>query len=90
MIGSYRVGGAIGKGSYAIVRLVKSWKGGIFAMKIYNHSKISDKNQKKNIQNQIKVMEQIDHPNIIKYYETVHTVESINIVMELVENNSLN
>lgn len=34
-------------------------------------------------------MERISHPNIIKYYETIHTAESINIVMELVENNSL-
>lgn len=34
-------------------------------------------------------MEQISHPNIIKYYETIYAAESINIIMELVENNSL-
>lgn len=34
-------------------------------------------------------MELIDHPNIIKYYETIYMADSINIVMELVENNSL-
>ena len=34
-------------------------------------------------------MEKISHPNIVKYYEMVDTPDSINIVMELVENNSL-
>jgi serine/threonine protein kinase len=34
-------------------------------------------------------MEAINHPNIIKYYETIYTPDSINIIMELVENNSL-
>ena len=51
MIGSYRLGGMIGKGSYAIVRLVKSWKGGVYAMKMYNKSKIQDSSQLKNIKN---------------------------------------
>ena len=45
------MGGVIGKGSYATVRLVKSWKGGIFAMKIYDKAKLADSNFKKNIEN---------------------------------------
>ena len=50
------MGGVIGKGSYASVRLVKSWKGGVYAMKIYDKSKISDPSHTNNIQNEIKVM----------------------------------
>lgn len=68
MIGTYRIGGVIGKGSYASVRLVKSWKGGVYAMKIYDKSKISDPSHMNNIRNEIQVMEAISHPNIIKYH----------------------
>jgi len=75
------VGGVIGKGSYASVRLVKSWKGGAFAMKIYDKSKTSDPSHMNNIRNEILVMEHIDHPNIIKYHETIYTADSINIIM---------
>ena len=74
----------IGKGSYASVRLVKSWKGGVFAMKIYDKSKLPDPSHMQNICNEIMVMESVSHPNIIKFYETIYTPESINIIMELV------
>lgn len=80
-MGTYKVGGVIGKGSYATVRMVKGWKGGIFAMKIYDKSRITDPSHMSNIQSEIQMMEQISHPNIIKYYETIYTPESINIVM---------
>lgn len=43
------MGGVIGKGSYASVRLVKSWKGGVFAMKMYDKSKLADPSHMKNI-----------------------------------------
>lgn len=56
LVGSYRVGGVIGKGSYASVRLVKSWKGGVYAMKMYDKSKIGDPSHMKNIHSQIQVM----------------------------------
>ncbi len=35
MVGAYRLGAVIGKGSGAVVRMVKNWKGGVFAMKTY-------------------------------------------------------
>ena len=35
------------------------------------------------------MLESISHPNIIRYYETVYTSETVNIVTEVVENNSL-
>ena len=75
------MGGIIGKGSYASVRLVKSWKGGVFAMKIYDKNRMSDISHMNNIRSEIHVMEQVDHPNIIKYYETIYMNDSINIVM---------
>lgn len=58
-------------------------------MKIYDKTKISDPSHMNNIRNEIQVMQAISHPNIIKYYQTVYTADSINIIMELVENNSL-
>lgn len=35
------MGGVVGKGTYASVRMVKGWKGGTYAMKIYDKSKIN-------------------------------------------------
>ncbi len=48
-MGTYRVGGVIGKGAYASVRPVKNWKGGVYAMKIYEKSKLQDPSQMSNI-----------------------------------------
>ena len=83
------MGGVIGKGTYASVRLVKSWKGGVYAMKIYDKARMNEISHMNNVRNEIHVMEQIEHPNIIKYQETIYMNDSVNIVMELVENNSL-
>ncbi len=35
MIGPYRVGSLLGKGAYATVKKVKSWKGESYAIKIF-------------------------------------------------------
>lgn len=35
------------------------------------------------------MLENISHPNIIKYIETIYSNDSVNIIMEVVENNSL-
>jgi serine/threonine protein kinase len=83
IVGKYRVGEVLGRGTYATVRLAKGGKGGTFAMKIYEKSKISNPTHMSNIKNEIAVMEQIHHDNIVKYYETITTYTSISIVMEL-------
>lgn len=53
MIGSYKVGGEIGKGSYGSVRIARNWKGNINAIKIYEKEVFKDKLKYKNIQNEI-------------------------------------
>ena len=50
-------------------------------MKIYDKNRMSDISHMNNIRSEIHVMEQVDHPNIIKYYETIYMNDSINIVM---------
>ena len=89
MIGSYRVGGVIGKGSYATVRLAKSWKGKVYAMKIYETNTLIESSFKKNIDNSIKVLQNIEHPNLLKYYETIYSSENVSIVTQVIENHSL-
>jgi hypothetical protein len=51
MVGAYRVGNVIGKGVYATVKLVKNWKGGVFAMKTYDKFDTYDNYKRKNVQN---------------------------------------
>jgi len=41
------------------------------------------------IKQEIRFMEQVDHPNIVKYYETYEFPDQIFMVMELCEGGSL-
>jgi len=66
-VGSYKMGGVIGKGTYANVRMVKGWKGGTYAMKIYDKNKINS-SLLSNIRMEIQLMERMDYENIIKYH----------------------
>lgn len=56
MIGAYRVGTILGKGSCATVRLVKNWKGGVFAMKTYEKFNEYDSYKRKNVHNEIEIL----------------------------------
>jgi hypothetical protein len=60
IVGSYKMGAVLGRGSYATVRVAKGWKGGVFAVKVYEKSR-ADPDQLANIQSEISIMSQISH-----------------------------
>ena len=56
MIGSYRVGGILGKGSYATVRLARNWKGSTYAIKVYSRANLNDSFKIKNVNREIEIL----------------------------------
>jgi MAP/microtubule affinity-regulating kinase len=59
-------------------------------MKIYDKEKIlSNASRKRSVSREIKLLKKLDHPNIVKLYESIDTRKSLNLVMEHVEGISL-
>ncbi|CAG9320947.1 unnamed protein product [Blepharisma stoltei] len=86
----YTIGSIIGCGSYAVVRdsysnLTKNR----FAVKTYEKTKISDPQKRKNVRNEIKIMQNLKHPNIIGIKEAIDSPKHIHIVMEHIDGLSL-
>ena len=52
------------------------------AIKVINKNGMSDEDVEM-ILNEIQLMQQVDHPNIVKYYETFNDKKYIYLVMEL-------
>ena len=86
----YKVYQQIGQGAYASVRLaLYKPENKKVAIKIYEKSKIMDPMRRKSVKREIKLMQKMDHPNIIKIYDTFETNNHVNIIMEYVGGSSL-
>jgi MAP/microtubule affinity-regulating kinase len=59
------------------------------AMKIYKKYKLLDPNRRKSVKREIKLMEKMKHPNIIRLYEVIDTSKYVILVMEYVGGGSL-
>ena len=56
------------------------------AMKIYDKEKVlSNDSRKRSLSREITLLKRLDHPNIVKLYDTIDTKKSVNLVMENVE-----
>ena len=59
-------------------------------MKIYDKEKIlSNESRKRSVSREIQLLKRLDHPNIVKLYESIDTRKSLNLIMEHVEGKSL-
>lgn len=82
----------LGKGSYAIVKLAESIIDPEFkvAIKIYEKSKLyMNKHRRKNLCNEIMVLKNLDHPNILKLLKVYEDRSNVYLVMEHVQGVSL-
>ena len=80
----YIIGKTLGKGAYAIVKLITDKKTKIdYAMKIYKKNEIKDKVRKKCVSNEIEILKKIEHKNIIKLIEVIDLKDYILIIQEL-------
>ncbi|KAK7092316.1 hypothetical protein V1264_008079 [Littorina saxatilis] len=80
----YELGKALGDGNFAIVRTSRQKTSGQeFAMKVIDKPKLKGKEHM--VENEIDIMKDCTHPNIVKLYEEYETNDKIYLVMELVK-----
>lgn len=82
---NYRIGidtKILGAGSFGKVFLSESVADPSFrvAIKVLNKSKLGRKID--NIKDEVKILTTLDHPNIVKYYETYDDIKYMYLVME--------
>ena len=80
----------LGKGSYGFVAKIRSLKNKkIYAMKQIDLSKVGSDKEKQLCRQEIKLLEQLDHPNINKYHKTFVNDECLYIIMEFMDNGDI-
>ena len=90
ILDGYVLGNEIGKGAYAVVRAGRSLQDDSkVAVKIYDKGKLMTPSRKRNAEREVKILEKLNHPNVIKLIKTVETGRSLNLVMEYVSGCSL-
>jgi len=86
----YTVGKVIGEGGFCQVRLaVHHLSKRKVAIKVINKAKLTDVNESKRIQREIRVMLHLTHECIIKLFEVVDSADTLYLVMEHAPNQSL-
>ena len=89
-ISNYEIGKVIGKGAYATVKICKNKiTQEKFAMKIYEKKILNDNIKKKCILREIEILKKLNHPNIVKLYDTIISDKNILLIQELVNGISL-
>ncbi len=84
------IGKQVGQGAYAIVRVAfdKTLDCKV-ALKIYDKSKLAEPQRQKSVQREIRIMEKLNHPNIVKLYSAFDTRRHVVLSMEYVKGISL-
>jgi len=80
----------VGVGSYGKVRA--AWHrltGSKVAIKTYDKSKLKDPAHWKRVHSEIKIMEQVSHPRIVRMYEAVETPKRMHLIMECLDGGNL-
>lgn len=86
----YQVGKIIGEGAYASVRVaIYRPLHRTVAIKVYEKNKIKEPQRKKSVRREIRILQMLNHPNIVKIYDVVETNNHLNIVMEYLDGTSL-
>lgn len=92
MISEYRPIRIIGKGSYATVAVAEDLLSPNLrkvAIKVYDKSKLTNLEKMKNVENEIKILQSLNHPCIIKLYKVFNSLKQISIILEYIGTNSL-
>lgn len=75
----YRFKKLIGSGSTSVVSIVESeYNGKLFSAKIIPKTFIESKNLLNQINTEISVLKKIDHPNIVKYFDSFEYTDDFN------------
>lgn len=86
----YSVGKQIGHGSYAKVKLAYSAdQKRVVAIKIISKFKTPKEYLRNFLPREIQVVRGLEHPNLIRFYQSIETTHRMFIIMEYAENGSL-
>ncbi|EDR27657.1 serine/threonine protein kinase cds1, putative [Entamoeba dispar SAW760] len=80
---NYKLSNLVGSGGTGTVRKVFKGKE-VYAMKILHYSDLTDK-KKSQIERECEVMSKLNHPNIVKYYQSFSGIFNKYIIMEFVD-----
>jgi len=85
----YRLGRTLGTGSFGKVKLAQRGDGKLFALKCLNRSRIVLASQSARLANEIRLLKMLNHPNVIRLHDVIHTPAEIWMVMEYVDGGDL-
>ena len=89
-IENYQMSKVLGKGSYASVKLATHiLTKDKYAIKIYTKCSLLNKQKKNTVKNEINILKQLDHVNIMKLYEVIDTEKYLYLVLEYIKGCSL-
>jgi MAP/microtubule affinity-regulating kinase len=89
-IKNYDIGSQLGSGAYATVKSsVNKTTGQTVAIKIYEKYKLASSQRKNCVNREVRVLKNIRHPHIAKFYDVIETPREVYIIMELVKGHSL-
>jgi hypothetical protein len=85
----YRMGRTLGAGTFGKVKLAQRSDGKLFALKCLNRNRIVLAWQTGRLAKEIRLLKMLNHPNVIRLKEVLHTPTDILMVMEFVEGGDL-
>ena len=89
-IENYQITKELGKGSYATVKLathqITKKK---YALKKYTKKSLLNRQKRNTVKNEIDILKQLDHINIMKLFEIIDTNENLYLVLEYIKGGSL-
>ena len=89
-IDKFRIIKSLGKGSYGEVKLgINKIDEKKYAIKIYPRKILCEPQKKGIIENEIKILQQLNNINIMKLYEVIHTPILLYLIMEYIDGISL-
>ena len=89
-IENYLMSKELGKGSYASVKLATHiLTKDKYAIKIYTKCSLLNKQKKNTVKNEINILKQLDHVNIMKLYEVIDTEKYLYLILEYIKGCSL-
>ena len=79
----------LGQGAFGKVYLITSKHDSNFKVAIKVLDKVKLKENICCVQEEVSILQQLDHPNIVRYYETYNDVKYVYMVMEYVDGISM-
>eukprot|EP00049_Salpingoeca_infusionum_P008510 m.140436 g.140436 ORF g.140436 m.140436 type:complete len:1428 (-) comp14034_c0_seq4:366-4649(-) len=87
---TYTIHEQLGDGNFAeVYRCTRNDSGMEYAIKVVDKARLIGRREKKMVQQEVEIMQRVDHPHIIKLFYTHETKTNIYLVLELVKGGDL-